>query len=80
MINDYTKGDLVIVEYTLSNMKFCSIGIILGISRTILTIGHNFKKISPIDITKIQIKDILTSKKIIPTEINSMNDLQSSKL
>lgn len=80
MINDYTKGDLVIVEYTLGGIKFCSVGIIIGISRTILTIGHNFKDISPIDITKIQVKDILTSKKIIPAEINSMNDLQSSKL
>lgn len=75
MINDYKKGDLVALIYMVGNEEFWSTGIVLGVSRAILTIVHNFKDTSPIDITKIPIKNIIKSKKVIPREINSFNDL-----
>ncbi len=75
MINNYKKGNLVELTYIIGKEKFCSTGIVLNMSSTVLTLGHNFKYTSPIDITKIPIKNILESKKITPTEINSFNDL-----
>jgi len=75
MVNDYKKGDLIVLTYLIDNEKFRSSGVVLGISDAVLTIGHSFSHTSPIDITKIQIKDILESKKVVPKEVNSPNDL-----
>jgi hypothetical protein len=75
MVNNYKKGDLIVLMYLIGNKKFRSTGIVLGISDAILTIGHNFSHTSPIDVTEIPIKDILESKKVIPKEVNSLDDL-----
>lgn len=75
MIDNYKKGDIILLTYTVNGEKFCSTGVILDRSCPILTVGHNFKDTSPIDITYIQIKDILESKNVLPKEINSFDDL-----
>ena len=75
MVNNYKKGDLIVLTYLIDNEKFRSSGVVLGISDAVLTIGHNFSHTSPIDITKIPMKDILESKKVVPKEVNSPNDL-----
>jgi len=64
-----------VLTYLIDNEKFRSSGVVLGISDAVLTIGHNFSHTSPIDITKIPMKDILESKKVVPKEVNSPNDL-----
>ncbi len=79
MTNDYKKGDLVALTYVIGNEKFCSNGIILSVSDTILTIGHNFSHTTPIDVTKIPIKAILEGKKITPKEINSLDDINLTR-
>lgn len=75
MINDYKKGDLIVLTYTVDSEKFCSSGIVLSVSDSTLTIGHNFSHFSPIDTTSIPIKDVLKNKKVIPKEINSLDDV-----
>lgn len=76
MINNYKKGDLIVLIYISGKEKFCSTGVVLNMSGTALTLGHNFKHTSPIDVTKVPIKDILESKKVVPKEINSSRDLR----
>lgn len=76
MINNYKTGDLISLTYMIRGKEFWSTGIVLDISRSILTVAHNFKGISPIDVTRIPIKNILKSKKITPKEINSFADLR----
>lgn len=75
MINKHKKGDLVLLTYAIGCEKFYSSGVVLSVSDTDVTIGHNFSHTTPIDVTKIPVKAILESKKIIPREINSLDDI-----
>lgn len=75
MINNYKKGDLLTLTYVVKGEEFWSTGIVLDISRATLTLAHNFKGTSAIDVTKISIKSVYKSRKVTPKEINSLTDL-----
>lgn len=77
MINNYKKGDLISLTYMIRGKEFWSTGIVLDVFRATLTLAHNFKGISAIDVTKIPVKSICKSKKITPKEINSLADFGS---
>ncbi len=75
MVNNYKKGNLVALAYIVGKEKFFSTGVVLNMSGAVLILGHNFKRTSPVDTTKIPVKDILEIKKVAPKEVNSFDDL-----
>ena len=78
MINNYKKGDVLLVNSISTNGHTVrNIGIFLEKSDLEIVLAHNFSGITPIDITKISIKDINKIEKVIPVEINSLDQLNN---
>lgn len=57
-----------------------SVGVVFEVSDKEVVLAHNFTGLTPIDTTKIALDKIIESKGIIPTNINSPDDLKSLKL
>lgn len=78
MINNYKKGDVLLVNsISTDGHNIKDIGILLEKSDLEMVLAHNFSGITPIDITKISIKDINKIEKVIPVEINSLDQLNN---
>jgi len=75
MIHKCKKGEVLLVTYYFRRCKRRSVGIVLDARDTALTIGHNFDRTLPIDITSIPAKDIIKYEKVTPKEINSPDDM-----
>ena len=78
MINNYKKGDVLLVNsISTDGHTVRNIGIFLEKSNLEIVLAHNFSDTTPIDFVKISIKDINKIEKIIPVEINSLDQLNN---
>lgn len=80
MIDEYKKGDTVIILYKKPNHAYImeSVGIVFDMSDAEIIIAHNFSGINPIDLTKVRINKIIDIKKIAVNEINTSKDIALS--
>lgn len=77
MIKNYKKGDVLKVTYKNSNKEIIdAVGVVFKLSDSDIILGHNFKGTTPIDITSIKIQTVIESERIVPKEINSLDDLK----
>lgn len=73
----FKKGDTLHLKYMEqdNDNTISSVGIVYSVSETEVTLAHNFSGLIPIDTTKIPLNRIIESRKIIPNEIKSLNEL-----
>jgi hypothetical protein len=78
MTKSYNKGDTLLIEYKVDNKSVIEcVGLVFKVSNLGITVAHNFSGNVPVDSTKILLKDIVKSEKILPKEINSIGDLNA---
>jgi hypothetical protein len=71
----FNKGALVLVEYrSPNNAMRRSVGVVLELKHDALRLGHNFMGITPIDISRIPLEDVLNVTEVTPKEIDGMED------
>lgn len=76
MVKNLKKSDVLFLKYKSNDESIMEcIGIVVSVSDLDIVIAHNFSDRLAIDSTKVLLKNILESKKILPKEINSFNDL-----
>lgn len=74
-INKYKKGDVLLIKTLKGGGQILTSGVIFDISKSQITLMHNFSKKTVVDKTVIFVKDIIQSEIINPKELNSISDL-----